>query len=90
MVFVQVHIRATSVSGHGWWTKWSATYESPWEQVISDGKPDDYEGGRDSAERALQDYAAGRFTAPGETLIVQWTNPDETLELRRAFFPAEE
>jgi predicted transcriptional regulator len=42
--------------------------------------------GREDVERALQDYAAGRFTTPDETLRVKWTTPEEPSRLRHEAF----
>ncbi len=85
LLLVRVDVRATAVSGHCWWTKWSM-YDSPWEWVILDGKFSDHVVGRDDAERALQDYAAGLFTTLGGTLQVEWTTLEESSRLRQEAF----
>ncbi len=78
LLLVRVDVRATRASGRWWWTKWSPTYDSPWEWVILDGEFSDHVVGRDDAERALQDYAAGLFTTLGGTLQVEWTTLEES------------
>ncbi len=90
LLLVRVDVRATPVSGHWWWTKWSPTYDSPWEWVILDGEFSDHVVGRDGVERALHDYAAGRFMLHAETLRVDRTTPEESSRLRQeAFGPNE-
>ena len=90
LLLVRVDVRATAVSGHWWWTKWSPMYDSPWEWVILDGKFSDHVIGRDEADRALQNYAAGRFELYGETLRVEWTTPEESSRLREDPFGADD
>lgn len=90
LLLVRVDVRATPVSGHWWWTKWSPTYDSPWEWVILDGQFSDHVVGRDGAERALQNYAVGRFMLYGETLRVEWTTLDESFRLRQEAFGADD
>jgi hypothetical protein len=89
LLLARVDVRATAVSGHWCWTKWSM-YDSPWEWVILDGKFSDHVVGQDGAEGALQDYAAGRLQLYGETLRVEWTTPEESSVLREEPFGADD
>ena len=86
LLLIRVDVRATPVPGHWWWTKWSPTYDSPWEWVILDGKFSDHVVGPDGVERALQDYAAWRFIYNGEPLRVHWTTAGESSRLRQEAF----
>ena len=89
-LLIRVNVRATAVSGHWWWTKWSPTYDSPWEWVILDGQFSDHVVQAHEAEQALQDYAAGRFKLCGEALRVEWTTPEESSRLRQEAFGADD
>ena len=67
-----------------------ADVRQPLGVVILDGEFSDHAVGRDGVERALQDYAAGRFILHGETLRVDWTTPEESSRLRQEAFEPDE
>ncbi len=85
-VLVAVEPYAEQSGGRLWWRRWDRTRDLLWLWTIVDGQFSDDLVPDDASEDELQEYDEGRFSHYGETLRVQWTDPDESKRLRASQF----
>ena len=86
LVLVRISANAEQVGGRLWWRRWGPTKDELWLSIMVDGRFEDSWVQADQIPDELAAYDAECFLHYGQRLRVEWTDAEESAQLRASHF----